>query len=67
MNVKCNFCEATAKGTKDKLMNEGWSRVVIFTPVRKTITSCPLHQKEAAEKLVEVLPGRFKKETIKEE
>jgi hypothetical protein len=60
MNVKCNFCEATAKGTQAELMDKGWSRAVVFAPVRTTITACPLHKEEAAKKLIEVLPGRFK-------
>lgn len=61
MKVKCDFCEETANGTQAELMDKGWTRAVIFAPVRKTITACPLHQKEAAKKLGEVLPGRFKK------
>lgn len=61
MNVKCDFCVATATGTRDELADKGWARAIIFTPVRMTITACRDHQKEAAQKLVDVLPKRFKK------
>jgi hypothetical protein len=60
MIINCNFCRANAKGTQAELQDKGWSRIVIFTPVRKTITACPLHHEEAGNKMLEVLPGRFK-------
>ncbi|MDD3813273.1 MAG: hypothetical protein PHZ02_01395 [Desulfocapsaceae bacterium] len=65
MKVKCEFCEAIANGTQAELMDMGWSRVIIYAPVRKTITACPIHQEEAAGKMTEILPGRFKIETKK--
>ena len=46
MRVKCNWCEDTATGLKDNLIARGWSRAIIYTPFRKTITACPAHQNE---------------------
>ncbi len=46
MKIKCSFCDATDKGTQDQLQDKGWSKAIFFTPVRKTIVTCPLHYNE---------------------
>lgn len=53
MRVKCNWCEDTATGLKDNLIDRGWSRAVIYTPFRKTITACPKHNNELEKELTE--------------
>jgi len=32
MKAKCNFCPATAYGTRDELIDKQWARAVIFAP-----------------------------------
>lgn len=51
--LKCDYCEATAKGTRDELTERGWARVEILDKERKTITACPEHQKEIKDKMVQ--------------
>ena len=40
MKVKCDFCEKSATGNIDELMEKGWNRAIFRSPIRKTITSC---------------------------
>jgi hypothetical protein len=60
MKINCNYCSAAATGTRDILMDSGWARVVIFAPVRRTITACPLHHEELKVNMVEVLGPKWK-------
>ncbi len=55
MRVKCNWCEDTATGLKDNLIDRGWSKAVIYTPFRKTITACPKHNKELEKEVLEAM------------
>jgi hypothetical protein len=47
MKVKCDFCDRTASGNTDTLIDKGWARAIFTTPVRRTITSCGDHIEEA--------------------
>ncbi len=58
--LKCEFCEATAKGTRNKLMERGWSRVEISDKgwdngqvfvTNRMVSACPKHKKELKEKM----------------
>jgi hypothetical protein len=60
MKVKCDFCDATENGSKDELIDKGWTRAIISTPIKITITACPLHGKEVAPKVFKEL-NKFKK------
>lgn len=60
MKVKCDFCSATAYGTRDELMDVGWARAVIFAPGRITVTACFRHHEELKVKMVEVLGPKWK-------
>ena len=60
MNIKCNYCEATANGTQAELMDKGWSRARFYAPVRKTLTACPKHQNELATEVSKIFE-RIKK------
>ena len=55
MRVKCNWCEDTATGLKNNLIDRGWSRAVIYTPFRKTITACPAHKNELEKEVSEAM------------
>ncbi|GAI61093.1 unnamed protein product [marine sediment metagenome] len=49
--IKCSFCEAIIENTEK--LPEGWGRAKLQVPSVETvdITFCPLHRKEAEEKL----------------
>jgi hypothetical protein len=59
MNIKCSFCEATAKGSRDELQDKGWARAIIYAPVRKTVTACPAHQAEIAEEVEKYIGKKY--------
>ncbi len=40
MKVECNYCNNTAYGNVDQLIDLGWSRAIFRKPIRKTFTSC---------------------------
>jgi len=64
VRAKCNFCPATAYGTRDELINKLWARAVISAPVRMTITACPLHHEELKAKMIEVLGPKWKHKRV---
>ena len=43
---KCNYCDKAAKGTRDQLVDIGWSFVDIRAPVRRYFKTCPEHFNE---------------------
>lgn len=49
MNVSCDHCNRTATGTEDELIDLGWSRILVSTPIRRTFTACPDHGREMAQ------------------
>ncbi|MCK5217110.1 MAG: hypothetical protein KAJ93_04950 [Methanosarcinales archaeon] len=55
MKIKCDFCDHTASGTKDQLIDMGWNRTVISAPVRKTITACRFHTDEFQDEIMKVI------------
>ncbi len=55
MNVECDFCDCTDRGTVDQLIAMGWNRAVISAPIRKTITACRFHTTAFEEKIITVL------------
>jgi hypothetical protein len=55
MKIKCDFCNKTETKTQDELFDAGWSKVTMYTPVRKTITACPDHAKELGEVLIKII------------
>ncbi len=65
MKVTCNFCDITATGTKDELMDKGWARAVIYAPVRKTITTCQNHYKEFNEMVMGTLKSGQRDKKLK--
>lgn len=64
MKATCDFCFATANGTRDELMDKGWARAVIYAPVRVTLTACPLHHEELKTKMIEVLGPKWKDKKV---
>jgi len=64
MKANCNFCPATAYGTRDKLIDKLWARAVISAPVRMTITACPLHHEELKKKMIESLGPKWKNKKV---
>lgn len=60
MKINCNYCSAAATGTRDILIDRGWARVVIFAPVRTTLTACPLHHEELKVNMIGVLGHKWK-------
>ncbi len=64
MKAKCDFCEATAYGTRDELIDKRWARAVIYAPTRITVTACPLHHEELKAKMVEVLGPKWKHKKV---
>lgn len=55
MRVKCNFCNKTASGTIDTLIDREWQRAIVYKPVRKTITCCPEHSEEGKAEILRFL------------
>lgn len=51
MKIACNFCDATAYGTRDSLQMAGWVRAIFSAPKRITITACPKHHHEWSERV----------------
>ena len=47
MNVACDHCDRTARGSRDDLIDAGWCRVTLFAPTRCKCTGCPDHAKDA--------------------
>jgi hypothetical protein len=58
---KCAFCNATAKGSADSLIDDGWAWAVVYAPTRKTLTACPKHHKEMDAALIEAIGKGQKK------
>jgi hypothetical protein len=54
MKIKCDFCDATAVGTRDKLQMSGWVRAIFSSPKRLTISACPVHHREWSERVQEI-------------
>jgi hypothetical protein len=44
VNVTCDYCDRTARGTLDELIEFGWSRAIFSAPFRRTFTACSHHQ-----------------------
>lgn len=61
MKIKCDFCEVSATGTVDQFIDEGWSRVIFFAPLRKTITACKDHIEEFNRAIILTLPERVRR------
>ena len=55
MKVNCDFCDASANGSKDELIHKGWTRAIISNPIKITITACPLHHKELSAQILKEL------------
>ena len=49
MKIVCDTCGRTGSGTRDSLIDKGWRKVVITSPLRKTFTGCPDHARMAPE------------------
>lgn len=43
MKVNCDLCENQAVGSQSELIDKGWCRSTIYSPVRTTLTRCPKH------------------------
>lgn len=43
MKVTCDTCGRIGNGSRDDLIDAGWCRVVISSPMRRTFTGCPDH------------------------
>lgn len=57
MKAICDTCGRTATGSMDDLIDEGWCRIVISTPIRKTFTGCPDHAHNRAEAAMAAIVG----------
>ena len=40
MRVTCNYCQTVAYGSKDELIDKGWTRAKLYKPIRNTFTCC---------------------------
>ena len=67
-DVKCDFCDATAHGTMDNLVDNGWQRAKIDVTIgkrrtKKTITACSDHRGDFHKEIIKGFnSGMFKKE-----
>jgi hypothetical protein len=57
MKVVCDTCGRVGNASKTDLMAEGWRRVVLTSPLRKTFTGCPDHARIAAEAAIAAIEG----------
>lgn len=57
MKVTCNFCQATAYGNKDELIDKGWQRAIFSAPKRVTITACPDCHFPMSKEIAKVIEG----------
>ena len=46
MKLSCDHCSRTATGSLTDLLDAGWARITIDTPIRMTFTACPDHTHE---------------------
>lgn len=58
MKAKCNFCGEVVYKSRDQLIDCGWNRAIISTPIKKTITACPKHWEQFKKELERVLVER---------
>ena len=54
MKIKCDFCEATAYGSRDELQMMGWVRAIFTSPKRITISACSKHHREWSARVNEI-------------
>jgi hypothetical protein len=54
MKIRCSFCSAVDRGTQPELQDRGWSKAIIFAPVRKTIAACPKHYNDYNNEVVRI-------------
>ena len=57
MKVSCDICGRTATGSKGDLMDAGWNRVVVSSPIKKTFTGCPDHALRITKEAVAAIRG----------
>lgn len=57
MKVKCDLCPTIEYGSVDKLIEKGWVRSVIISPVRRTLTRCPEHKDTMNQAIIDLLNG----------
>lgn len=57
MKVTCDHCDRTARGSRDDLIDAGWSRVIVRAPFRWTFTACPDHGRDMSLAVIEALTG----------
>lgn len=67
VNVKCDFCDATAHGTIDVLVGKGWQQAKIDMTVgnkrkKKTITACKDHKNNFLKEVQNAFKRIFEKE-----
>lgn len=60
MKAVCDTCGRKAEGSRDVLIDAGWCRIVISTPIRKTFTGCPDHAHKTAKAAMEAIGMRGK-------
>jgi len=60
MNHTCDYCNRTETGTRDELVNIGWSFVDIRAPMRKYIKACPEHFDNMKEQIIKATKGTMK-------
>lgn len=57
MKAACDYCGRTARGTKDELIDLGWSRAIVVAPFRRTFTACWHHQGDLVVDLLTAFAG----------
>ncbi len=55
MNLQCDHCTRTTSGTETDLLDAGWARITISSPIHKTFTACPDHGVEMAQAAFEAI------------
>jgi hypothetical protein len=43
MKIRCSFCSAVDSGTQPELQDRGWSKAIIYAPIRKSVAACSEH------------------------
>lgn len=48
MKIACDHCNRTANGSKTALIDEGWRKIIVTSPFRRTFIGCPEHARLAS-------------------
>ena len=55
MKMKCDVCGLECSGTKDELLESGWSMAIITKPIKKKMIRCKEHSKTLGKDITKLL------------